>query len=63
MINAGAIASTSLVEDDSAEAQWQRIEASMAAFMGRSISVDESVYRSESETGFRNRAIAPCWKT
>jgi glutaminase len=58
MINAGAIASTSLVEGDTPEAQWQRIESSMAAFMGREISVDESVYRSESETGFRNRAIA-----
>jgi glutaminase len=58
MINAGAIASTSLVEGDTPEDQWQRIESSMAAFMGREISVDESVYRSESETGFRNRAIA-----
>jgi len=58
MINAGAIASTSLVDGDTPEAQWQRIESSMAAFMGREISIDESVYRSESETGFRNRAIA-----
>lgn len=58
MINAGAIASTSLVEGDTPEAQWRRIEASMAAFIGRELSVDESVYRSESETGFRNRAIA-----
>jgi glutaminase len=30
----------------------------MAAFIGRDISVAEDVYRSESETGFRNRAIA-----
>ena len=58
MINAGAIASTSLVNGDTPEAQWQRIASSMAAFMGRDISVDEAVYRSESETGFRNRAIA-----
>jgi glutaminase len=58
MINAGAIASTSLVDGDTPEAQWQRIEASLAGFIGRDISVDESVYRSESETGFRNRAIA-----
>ncbi|HQT01197.1 MAG TPA: glutaminase A [Thiobacillus sp.] len=58
MINAGAIASTSLVSGDTPEAQWQRIESSLSAFMGRDISVDESVYRSESETGFRNRAIA-----
>ena len=30
----------------------------MAAFIGHDIVVDEAVYRSESETGFRNRAIA-----
>src|SRR6185369_8505311 len=40
------------------EAQWRRIELSMATFVGRDLRVDESVYRSESETGFRNRAIA-----
>ena len=58
MINAGAIATTSLVAGETTEAQWQRIEASIAAFVGRDVRVDESVYRSESETGFRNRAIA-----
>ena len=58
MINAGAIAMTSLVAGDTTEAQWRRIESSMAAFVGRDVGVDESVYRSESETGFRNRAIA-----
>ena len=58
MINAGAIAATSLVDGATPEVQWQRIEASMAAFMGRDSSVDEAVYRSESETGYRNRAIA-----
>jgi len=58
MINAGAIATTSLVEGETSAAQWERIEASLAAFMGRAFSVDESVFHSESETGFRNRAIA-----
>jgi glutaminase len=58
MINAGAIASASLVGGDSPAAQWRRIADSMGVFMGREISVDEAVYRSESETGFRNRAIA-----
>jgi len=58
MINAGAIATTSLVAGETTEAQWRRIESSIAAFVGRDVSVDESVYRSESETGFRNRAIA-----
>ena len=58
MINAGAIATTGLVAGDTPEAQWQRIAASLAAFVGRAVRIDESVYRSESETGFRNRAIA-----
>ncbi len=58
MINAGAIASTSLVAGETPEIQWRRIAASMSAFIGKDISVDEDVYHSESDTGFRNRAIA-----
>ncbi len=58
MINAGAIATTSIVAGESTEAQWQRIESAIAVFVGRDVRVDESIYRSESETGFRNRAIA-----
>jgi glutaminase len=58
MINAGAIATASLVAGDTPEAQWSRIEHTMADFIGHPVTVDASVYRSESETGFRNRAIA-----
>lgn len=58
MINAGAIATASLVAGETPEAQWRRIEVAMAAFIGHEARVDEAVYRSESETGFRNRAIA-----
>src|SRR4029079_8421321 len=58
MINAGAIATTSLVAGASVQAQWQRIAASVDTFAGRELAVDEAVYRSESDTGFRNRAIA-----
>ncbi len=58
MINAGAIATTSLVAGETPEAQWERIEAALSAFMGQDLEVDEAVYRSESETGHRNRAIA-----
>ena len=57
MINAGAIATAGLVDGDDAAAQWRRIEASLSAFAGRPLVVDQRVYRSESETGFRNRAI------
>lgn len=58
MINAGAIASTSLIRAATQEAQWERIENSLGRFIGRKIDIDQSVYRSESETGARNRAIA-----
>jgi glutaminase len=57
MINAGAIATAGLVGGDDAAAQWQRIQSSLSAFAGRSLTVDERVYQSESDTGFRNRAI------
>ncbi|MDQ8021593.1 MAG: glutaminase A [Moraxellaceae bacterium] len=58
MINAGAIASTSIVAGATPQAQWQRIEAAMASFIGHEVEVDEAVFRSESETGHRNRAIS-----
>lgn len=58
MINAGAIASTSLVGGKNAQEQWERILSSISTFVGRAVEVDEEVCRSESETGHRNRAIA-----
>jgi len=58
MINAGAIATTGLVAGATAAQQWERIVEVMSNFCGRPVTVDEDVYRSESETGFRNRAIA-----
>lgn len=58
MINAGAIAATSMAGGATPAAQWQRIVASLGCYVGRELSVDESVYQSESTTGARNRAIA-----
>lgn len=58
MINAGAIATASLVRGDTAEAKWERIVDALRTFAGRELELDADVYRSESETGFRNRAIA-----
>jgi glutaminase len=57
MINAGAIATTALVAGETPAEQWERILASFGRFAGHEVPVDEAVYRSESETGFRNRAI------
>jgi glutaminase len=57
MINAGAIAAASLVAGRSAEDRLARLLAVFSLYAGRRLSVDEGVYRSESATGHRNRAI------
>lgn len=57
MINAGAIAASSLVAGDSLEERWERILALFSMYAGRALALDETVYRSERDTGHRNRAI------
>jgi len=57
MINAGAIATTSLVAGNSSEDKMQRIMRVFSTYAGRDLSVDTAVYESEKETGHRNRAI------
>ncbi len=58
MINAGAIATTSLVPGDSPLARRQRLLQLFSEFAGHDLDLDEAVYLSERETGHRNRAIA-----
>lgn len=58
MINAGAIATAAMVEGDKPESKLQRILASFGRYIGHPIKIDEQVFRSEKETGHRNRAIA-----
>lgn len=58
LINAGAIVSTSLVSAGSPEERWERIRSRLSACAGRELVLDEAVYRSESSTGDRNRALA-----
>lgn len=58
MINAGAITATSLVAGHSAEDQWDRILGLFGLYTGRGVALDENVYRSERDTGHRNRAIS-----
>jgi len=57
MINAGAITTTSLVAGTSAEDRLERLLGVFSLYAGRKLAIDESVYRSEKETGHRNRAI------
>lgn len=58
MVNAGAIATTALIPGDDVEERTARIVETLSAFAGRSLWIDEDVYRSESDTGDRNRALA-----
>src|SRR3954451_18411641 len=58
LVNAGAIASTSLVPGDTAGEKWERIRDGLSRFAGRQLSVNEQVYASESATNLRNQGIA-----
>jgi glutaminase len=58
MVNAGAIATASLIQPIGFEKPIERILNEYSAFAGRDLSIDEAVYISEDRTGHRNRAIA-----
>jgi len=57
MINAGAIATAGLIAGRSPETRLRRVLDTFSLYAGRSLTIDEGVYRSENETGHRNRAI------
>jgi len=58
MVNAGAIATTSLAPGDSAEDKWRFIRDGFSRFAGRSLDLDEEVYRSEAATNQANLDVA-----
>jgi glutaminase len=58
MVNAGAIATTSLVPGDTSESKWRFIYDGLCRFAGRKLPLNEEVYASASETNFRNQGIA-----
>jgi glutaminase len=58
MVNAGAIATTSLLPGPDAAARWRQLVEGLSRFAGRTLSVSEDVYRSASATNHRNRQIA-----
>jgi glutaminase len=58
MINAGAIAATSLVWQVHGPETFDRILETFSTYAGSPLRIDHSVYSSESDTGHRNRAIA-----
>jgi glutaminase len=58
MVNAGAIEAACLVAGSSVAEKTERIVTGLSAFAGRDLRIDKDVFRSESETGDRNRALA-----
>ena len=58
MVNPGAIATTSLVPGATHHERWQFIHDGLSQFAGRTLSLNEEMYVSASETNFRNQSIA-----
>ena len=57
LVNPGAIAATSMVQGPTADAIWTKIIGTYNDFAGRSLSVLQDVYKSESDSNQRNQAI------
>jgi glutaminase len=57
LVNPGAISTTSMVTGGSADAVWNKIIGFHNDAAGRSLSVLQDVYKSESDTNQRNQAI------
>jgi glutaminase len=58
MVNAGAMATTSLVPGSAFEDRWEFIREGLSRFAGRPLELDPGVYASESGTNLRNQGIA-----
>jgi glutaminase len=58
MVNAGAIAATSLAPGDTATDKWQFIQTELSRFAGRPLTLNDAVYQSEAATNRRNQGIA-----
>jgi glutaminase len=58
LVNAGAMATVSLVNAANATERWQKIAANMDAFADAELVLNQAVFKSESDTNQHNRAIA-----
>ncbi len=57
LVNPGAIATTSMVGGSTRDGIWKSILTFYSDFAGRPLSVNQEVFKSESETNQRNKAI------
>jgi glutaminase len=58
MVNAGAIATTSVVPGATMGARWQFIHDGLSRFAGRTLAINAEVYASASKTNFHSQSIA-----
>ena len=57
LVNPGAITATSMVKGDTRDEIWKSILATYSDFAGRPLTVNQDVFKSESDTNQRNQAI------
>jgi glutaminase len=58
LVNAGAIATASLIQGKSSKQKYDRVEEMFSDYFGEKVRVDESVYKSEMATNAKNMALA-----
>ncbi len=58
LVNAGALATTSLVPASSEDERWEFIQTGLSRFAGRPLVLDQDLFASESSTNLRNQGIA-----
>ncbi len=58
MVNAGAIAATSLIPGEDADAKWEFIRSGLSRFAGRELHISPEVYESEAASNRRNVGVA-----
>jgi glutaminase len=63
MVNAGAIATTSLVPGASIDERWRFIHDGLSRFAGRTLPLNSEVYASATQTNDRNQSVARLLKS
>lgn len=58
LVNAGAIATVSLIKAKNAKHKWNIIESNLENFTGTDLKVQKDIYKSETDTNVKNQSIA-----
>lgn len=58
LVNAGAIATVSLIKAKNAKQKWNIIESNLENFTGTDLKVQQDIYKSETDTNVKNQSIA-----